>query len=52
MPKLSESEIAEMLAEHPEWELDSESGAIVRNSGVSDVCGCDCVHRPHCADCG
>ncbi len=31
MTKLSESEIAAMLAEHPEWDLDSESGAIVRN---------------------
>ena len=31
MPKLSEGEIAAMLADHPEWELDSESGAIVRN---------------------
>ena len=31
MPKLSEGEIAEMLEAHPEWELDSESGAIVRN---------------------
>ena len=31
MPKLSEGEIAEMLEEHPEWELDAESGAIVRN---------------------
>ena len=31
MPKLSQSEIAEMLAECPEWELDEESGAIVRN---------------------
>ena len=31
MPKLSEREIATMLAEHPDWELDSESGAIVRN---------------------
>ena len=31
MSKLSESEITEMLAEHPEWRLDEENGAIVRN---------------------
>ena len=31
MPKLSESELAKMLEECPEWELDAESGAIVRN---------------------
>ena len=31
MSKLSESEITEMLAECPEWELDADSGAIVRN---------------------
>ena len=31
MPKLSESEVTEMLSEHPDWELDAGSGAIVRN---------------------
>jgi 4a-hydroxytetrahydrobiopterin dehydratase len=31
MSKLSESETAEMLAECPHWQLDAESGAIVRN---------------------
>ena len=31
MSKLSESEIEAMLAESPEWELDTDSGAIVRN---------------------
>ena len=31
MPKLSESEIAAMLENSPEWELDADSGAIVRN---------------------
>ena len=31
MAKLSEKEISEMLAECPDWELDAESGAIVRN---------------------
>ena len=31
MPKLSESEIAAMLENSPEWELDPDSGAIVRN---------------------
>ena len=31
MAKLSEKEISEMLAECPEWKLDAESGAIVRN---------------------
>ena len=31
MPKLSESEIAAMLENSPEWAVDAESGAIVRN---------------------
>ena len=31
MSKLRESEIEAMLAESPEWELDTDSGAIVRN---------------------
>ena len=31
MSKLSETEIAELLADCPEWNLDSESGALVRH---------------------
>ena len=31
MSKLSESEVAEMLAGLPDWELDEATGAIVRN---------------------
>ena len=31
MSKLSEAEVAELLAALTEWELDPESGAIVRN---------------------
>lgn len=31
MSKLSEAEVAELLAELTDWELDTESGAIVRN---------------------
>ncbi len=31
MSKLSEGEVAELLSALPEWELDEESGAIVRN---------------------
>lgn len=31
MPKLSESEIAAMLENSPEWAVDTDSGAIVRN---------------------
>ena len=31
MSKLSENEISDMLSESPEWQLDAESGAIVRH---------------------
>lgn len=31
MAKLSEAEVAEMLADLSDWDLDAESGAIVRN---------------------
>ncbi len=31
MPKLSETEVAELLAALTDWELDPESGAIVRH---------------------
>ncbi len=31
MSKLAETEITDMLNESPEWRLDAESGAIVRN---------------------
>ena len=31
MPKLTESEIEEMLSESSDWHLDADSGAIVRN---------------------
>ena len=31
MSKLNESEVSEMLAESPEWQLDGDTGAMVRN---------------------